>query len=46
VREIVVAKGGMLTVTSTAEEGTTFTVCIPKFLPVKDDAREDAQESK
>lgn len=32
VREIVVAKGGTVSVTSTAEEGTTFTVCIPRFL--------------
>lgn len=36
VREIVVAKGGTVAVTSTAEEGTTFTVCIPRFLSVED----------
>jgi signal transduction histidine kinase len=35
VREIVEAKEGTVTVTSTAEEGTTFTVRIPRFLPVK-----------
>lgn len=34
VREIVSAKGGTVTVTSTAEDGTTFTVRIPRFLPV------------
>lgn len=32
VREIVRAKGGTVSVSSTAEEGTTFTVCIPRFL--------------
>lgn len=32
VREIVEAKGGALKVTSTADEGTTFTVSIPRFL--------------
>ncbi len=37
VREIVVAKGGTVTVTSTAVEGTTFTVRIPRTLPIKDD---------
>ncbi len=46
VREIVVAKGGTLTVTSTAEEGTTFTICIPKFLPVKGDTREDVEAAR
>lgn len=35
VREIVAAKEGTVTVTSTAEEGTTFTVRIPRFLPVE-----------
>lgn len=37
VREIVVAKGGTVEVASTAREGTTFTVRIPRFLPVEDD---------
>lgn len=37
VREIVVAKGGTVEVASTAEEGTTFTVHIPRFLPVDGD---------
>ena len=35
VREIVVAKGGTVKVTSTAEKGTTFTVCIPRSLAVE-----------
>ena len=39
VREIVVAEGGTVTVTSTAEEGTTFTACIPRFLAVEGDNR-------
>ena len=43
VREIVVAKGGTVTVTSTAEEGTMFTVRIPRFLPVKDSDQEVAR---
>ncbi len=43
VREIVDAKGGAVEVTSTAQEGTTFTVCIPRFLPIEGDHRGDAQ---
>ena len=43
VREIVVAKGGTVEVASTAEEGTTFTVRIPRFLPVEGDNRDDAK---
>jgi signal transduction histidine kinase len=35
VREIVNAKGGMITVSSTAQEGTTFTVRIPRELGLK-----------
>jgi signal transduction histidine kinase len=35
VREIVNAKGGTITVTSTAQEGTTFTVRIPRQLGLK-----------
>lgn len=46
VREIVVAKGGTVTVTSTAEEGTTFTVCIPQFLPVEGDNGDDAKAAR
>jgi signal transduction histidine kinase len=34
VREIVVAHGGCVTVVSTAQEGTTFTVRLPKTAPV------------
>lgn len=37
VRQIVDAKGGTVKVTSTAEEGTTFTVRIPRFLPIDGD---------
>jgi signal transduction histidine kinase len=44
VREIVVAKGGTVEVASTAEEGTTFTVRIPRFLPVEGDNRDDAKQ--
>jgi signal transduction histidine kinase len=43
VREIVVAKGGTVEVTSTAQEGTTFTVRIPRFLPVEGDGRNEAK---
>ena len=39
VREIVVAKGGTVKVASTAQECTTFTVCIPRFRPVEGDNR-------
>lgn len=42
VREIVLAKGGTVTVTSTLEQGTTFTVRIPRFLPVGADRRIEA----
>lgn len=33
VREIVVAHGGTVEVASTAQEGTTFTVCLPRSYP-------------
>jgi len=33
VREVVVAHGGTITVTSTAQAGTTFTVCLPRTAP-------------
>jgi len=46
VREIVVAKGGTVTVTSSAKEGTTFTVRIPRFTPVKGDNRNDVKAAK
>lgn len=36
VREIVAANGGRVSVTSTAEEGTTFTVFMPRLLPAED----------
>ena len=42
VREIVAAKGGTVEIASTAEEGTTFTVRIPRFLPVESDNPADA----
>jgi signal transduction histidine kinase len=42
VREIVAAKGGTVEIASTAEEGTTFTVRIPRFLPVESDDPADA----
>jgi signal transduction histidine kinase len=45
VREIVLAKGGTVEVTSTAQEGTTFTVCIPRILPVGSDNRHDAHQA-
>jgi hypothetical protein len=37
VREIVVAKGGTVKVASTAQECTTFTVCIPRLRSVEGD---------
>jgi signal transduction histidine kinase len=43
VREIVQAKGGTVSVTSTAEEGTTFTVRIPRSLPAEDHYRDDVE---
>lgn len=43
VREIVSAKGGTVSVSSTAEEGTTFTVCIPRFLSAGDHGRNAAR---
>jgi signal transduction histidine kinase len=46
VREIVNAKGGTVEVASTAQEGTTFTVRIPRFLPVEADDRDDAKAAR
>jgi signal transduction histidine kinase len=46
VREIVVAKGGSITVSSTAQEGTTFTVRIPRFLAVEGDKRDAAKAAR
>ena len=46
VREIVVAKGGTVEVASTAEEGTTFTVRIPRFLPAEGDNRTNAKAAE
>jgi signal transduction histidine kinase len=43
VREIVVGNGGTVSVASTAEEGTTVTVCIPRFCPTEDHERGDAK---
>ncbi|MBD2110845.1 HAMP domain-containing histidine kinase [Nodosilinea sp. FACHB-141] len=37
VREIVVAHGGTVEVASTAQEGTTFTVCLPQSCPIEGD---------
>lgn len=46
VREIVIAKGGTVQVASTAQEGTTFTVRIPRILPVDGDNRDDAKAAR
>ena len=46
VREIVVAKGGTVEVASTAQEGTTFTVRIPRFLSVEGDNPDDAKAAR
>lgn len=45
VREIVEAKGGTVTVASTAEEGTTFTVRLPRFLSVTGDDHDGARRA-
>jgi signal transduction histidine kinase len=42
VREIVSAHAGTVEVTSSAQEGTTFTVRLPRLYPVEDDCRADA----
>ena len=42
-REIVEAKGGTVTVSSTEEHGTTFTVRLPRFLPADGEPRNDAE---
>lgn len=46
VREIVAAEGGTVEVASTAQEGTTFTVRIPRFLHVGDDNRVNAKAAR
>jgi signal transduction histidine kinase len=46
VREIVVAEGGTVEVTSTAQEGTTFTISIPRSLPFNGDNRDDVKAAK
>lgn len=43
VREIAVANGGTVSVTSTAEEGTTFTVSIPRSITGEDHDRDDTK---
>jgi signal transduction histidine kinase len=43
VREIVEAKGGTVTVSSTEEHGTTFTVCLPRFRAVDGDRKGGAE---
>lgn len=43
VREIVVAHEGSVDVVSTAQEGTTFTVRLPRAQPAEDDRRGDAK---
>ena len=43
VREIVVAHGGTVEVASTAQEGTTFTVRLPRSHPVGSERRADAK---
>lgn len=43
VREIVAANGGTVSVASTAEEGTAFTVRIPRFLSAEDRAGDEAK---
>lgn len=42
VREIVVAKGGAIAVTSSTDEGTRFTVRVPRFLSLEEQNRDDA----
>ena len=45
-REIVDAKGGTVTVCSKEKEGTTFTVRIPRFLPVDGNHLSDAKHAR
>lgn len=46
VREIVAANGGTVSVTSTAEEGTTFTVRMPRFFAAEDRVRSDGKAAE
>lgn len=46
VREIVVAHGGEIEVASTAQEGTTFTVRLPRQPPVVGDNRSEAKAAR
>jgi signal transduction histidine kinase len=46
VREIVVAHGGTVEVASTAREGTTFTVRLPRLQPVAGDRPVDAKAAR
>ena len=45
-REIVEAKGGTVTVTSTAEQGTTFTVTLPRFRPADADPKAEREAAR
>jgi signal transduction histidine kinase len=46
VREIVVAHGGTVEVTSTAQEGTTFTVRLPRIPPAESENRGEVKAAR